>query len=164
MKYFIGSRRRLGLIAPITALVLLTAGTSSASVTTGPVTKTFSFIGRPGSKTSTIVNINKLLINARCNAQGNPVVFAFSSAANADIFGRAFDGLGRLHIIRNSSFTKRASKGVLISPTTGDFDTTGIVMFETSAGQVVTVNYTVDDATTLAKLNVCTVYGSYIAS
>lgn len=172
MKYFVATGfRRMGLIAPVAAAILLTAGPSIAS--SGPptltassaVTRAFAFIGKPNSKTSTIVNIDKLLINARCNAQGAPVVFAFSSATNADLFGRLFDGSGRVHIIRNSSFTKKATpKGMLISPSTNDFDTTGIVMFETTAGDVVTVNYTVDNATTLGKLNVCTVYGTLVAS
>jgi hypothetical protein len=33
-----------------------------------------------------------------------------------------------------------------------------------SATKVVTINYAFDNATTLAKLNVCTVYGSVIAT
>jgi hypothetical protein len=93
------------------------------------------------------------------------VVFAFSSASNADLFGRLFDGLGRVHIIKNSSFTKTgAPRGVSLTPSSGDFDSTGIVMFETSTGKVVTVDYALDNSTTLSKLNVCTVYGSLIAT
>ena len=52
------------------------------------MTRTFSFIGPPGSKTANIVSIDGLTINARCGAAGQPVIFAFSSVANADIFGR----------------------------------------------------------------------------
>jgi hypothetical protein len=163
MKRIIGTRGLPALIVSIIALVVLAAGTSSATVTTGPVTKTFSFIGKANSKTTTLVNVDSLLINARCDSRGNPVIFAFSSASNADLFGRMFDGLGRLHIIRDSSFTKK-TKGLSLSTTTGDFDSTGTVMFEVSNGKVVTVNYAFDNSTTLAKLNVCTVYGSVIAT
>ena len=66
---------------------------------------------------------------------------------NADLFGRVFDRLGRMHIIKNSSFTSK-SKGVSLTPATGDFDTTGTVLFETSDGKVVTVNYALDNSTT----------------
>jgi hypothetical protein len=153
------------LIASLVALVALFAGSSSAAVVSGAVTRTFSFIGKPGSKTSTLFNIDGLLINARCDSRGSPVVFAFSSASNADLFGRLFDGLGRVHIIKNSSFTKTgAPRGVSLTPSSGDFDSTGIVIFETSTGKVVTVDYALDNSTTLSKLNVCTVYGSLIAT
>jgi hypothetical protein len=145
----------------ILVLMALTAG--SASAAGGPVTKTFSFIGRASSKTVTIVNIDSILINARCNAQGEPVIFAFSSSQNADLFGRFYDGLGRLHIVRDSSFVK-GSKAVPLSATSGDFDATGSVLFETYSSKVVTVDYAFDNSTTLAKRNVCTVYGSLVAS
>jgi hypothetical protein len=171
MKRLIGARGLAGLIVSIIALVVLAAGTSSARVTAytsaaaGPVTKTFSFIGKPGSRTSTVVNIDSLLINARCSSNGSPVIFAFSSATSADLFGRIFDGLGRLHIIKNSSFTKKdVPKGLSLSTSSGDFDSTGTVLFEMSDGKVVTINYAFDNSTTLSKMNVCTVYGSLIAS
>jgi hypothetical protein len=158
-------RRRglAGLIVSIMVLVLSDAGTAGAARSAAPVSRTFSFIGRPGSKTATVVNIDSLLINARCSPNGSPVIFAFSSAGSADLFGRIFDGLGRLHIVKNSSFT-RASKGVSLSTSSGDFDATGTVLFEVSNGTVVTVNYAFDNSTTLARRNVCTVYGSLIAS
>lgn len=139
----------------------ISAGTAGA-VTPGSLAKTFSFIGRPGSKTAVVVNVDGLLINARCNTQGEPVIFAFSSAT-ADLFARIYDGLGRLHLIKNTSFTK-SNKGVFLSTTSGDFDATGVVLFETSTGKVVTVSYAFDNATTLAKQNFCTVFGSYVAS
>ena len=90
-------------------------------------------------------------------------MFAFSSSSKADLFGRVFDGLGRIHIIKNSSFTSK-SKGVSLTPATGDFDTTGTVSLETLDGKVVTVNYALDNSTTLNILNVCTVFGSLIAT
>jgi hypothetical protein len=163
MKRIIGTRGVAALIVSLIALFVLTAGTASATAATGAVAKTFSFIGKANSKTMTVVNIDSLLINARCNSQGAPVIFAFSSASNADLFGRVFDGLGRLHIIKNSSFTKQ-TKGVSLSTTSGDFDSTGTVMFETFNGNVVTVNYAFDNSTTLGKRSVCTVYGSLIAT
>jgi len=43
-------------------------------------------------------------------------------------------------------------------------DASGNVLYETAAGNVVTVNYAFDNATTLNKRNLCTVYGSFIAS
>jgi len=72
-------------------------------------------------------------------------------------------GLGRLHIVRDSSFVK-GNPAVLLSATTGDFDATGTVLFETYNARVVTVDYAFDNSTTLAKRDVCTVYGSAIAS
>jgi hypothetical protein len=156
--------RRCSLAAIVTSSVLLAANAGAASaITSNPSVKTFSFIGKAGSKTSTIVNVDSLLINARCSTNGSPVIFAFSSAQKADLFGRIFDGLGRLHIVKNSSFVKGPS-GVALSTSSGDFDATGTVLFEASDGTVVSVNYAFDNSTTLGKQNVCTVYGSYIAS
>lgn len=130
--------------------------------TAGPVTRTFSFIGAPGSKTANIVSIDGLTINARCGTAGQPVIFAFSSVAKSDILGHVFDGLGRVHIVHNTSFGPKVS--VALSTTSGDFDASGNVLFETPTGKVVTVNYGFDNATTLGKQKVCTVFGSAIAS
>jgi hypothetical protein len=162
MQKFIRTRALAASVGSIIALGLLGAGPASALVA-APVTKTFSFIARPNSKTSTVINIDSLLVNARCSSNGSPVIFAFSSAGSADLFGRIFDGLGRLHIVKNSSFTK-ASRGVSLSTSSGDFDATGSVLFETSDGNVVTVNYAFDNSTTLSRQNFCTVYGSVIAT
>jgi hypothetical protein len=57
--------------ASILAASLASNGAASAAVTRGPVTRTFSFIGAARSKTVTLVNADSLLINARCNAQGD---------------------------------------------------------------------------------------------
>jgi hypothetical protein len=91
------------------------------------------------------------------------VVFAFSSASGGNLFAHVFDGQGRVHLIHNTSFSK-GSRGVLVSTTSSDFDATGMLAFETSEGKVVTVNYAFDNSTTLNKQNVCTVFGSYVAS
>jgi hypothetical protein len=40
----------------------------------------------------------------------------------------------------------------------------GCLGLEVSDGKVVTVSYAFDNSTTLAKQNVCTVYGSFVAS
>ncbi len=171
------TRSLAALVVSVIALVLMAAGTSGAAaprahVTTtargtvlvsSAVTRTFSFIGKPNSRTMTVVNINGLLINARCSANGSPIIFAFSGATSADLFGRIFDGQGRIHIIKNSAFT-RTSRGVALYPSTGDYDSTATVLFEQADGRVVTVNYAFDNATTLNRTNVCTVYGSYIAT
>ena len=161
----IGIRHACAATVVLCAVLAGSAGTGIARVraSAGAVTRTFSLIDRPGSSTATIVNIDSLLINARCDSRGNPVIFAFTSADRADLFGRIFDGLGRLHIVKNSSFTK-TSRGVGLTPSSGDFDSTGSVLFETSTGKVVTVSYALDNSTTLARQNVCTVYGSFIAS
>jgi hypothetical protein len=129
----------------------------------GPVTKTFSFIGKPGGKTQSLFNIDDFSMNARCSKQGSPIIYAFSTAPAADLFGRIFDGLGRLHIVKNSSFNK-GTKGMAVATSSGDFDATGVLLFETSKGKTVTVNYAFDNSTTLSKQKVCTVYGSLIAS
>ena len=163
MKRNIGKRALAALIVATAGPAVLAAGTSSAAKNASAVTTTFSFIGKANSKTQTVVSINSLVINARCGAKGSPVVFAFSSASNADLFGRLFDGLGRIHIIKNSSFTSK-SKGVSLTPSSGDFDTTGTVLFETSTGKVVTINFALDNSSTLNKLNVCTVFGSLVAT
>ncbi len=167
MKRLIGSGLA-ALVVSCIALVVLGSGASSATsvatVAASPVNRTFSFIAKPNSSTTTLFNIDSLLVNARCDPRGNPVVFAFTSAGSADIFGRVFDGFGRGHIIKNSAFT-RGGKGVSLSPqVSGDFNSSGTVMFERSNGAVVTVNYAFDNATTLNKMNVCTVYGSIVAT
>jgi hypothetical protein len=167
VKRLIGSGL-VALLASSVAVIALGSGASSATgvatVAAGPVNRTFSFIASPNSSTKTLVNVDGLLVNARCDSRGNPVVFAFTSAGSADIFGRMFDGFGRGHIIRNSAFTK-SSKGISLSPNVaGDFNSSGTVMFERSSGAVVTLNYAFDNATTLNKQNVCTVYGSIVAT
>ena len=149
-------------VASTVGLAALASGTAGAS-NPGAVTRTFSFIQKSNSKTLTLVNIDSLLMNARCDSRGNPVIFGFSSASNADLLGRIFDGFGRLHIVKNTSFTSK-SKGVSLATSNGDFDATGVVLFETSDGKVVTVNYAFDNSTTLSGLKVCTVYGSVIAT
>jgi len=110
-----------------------------------------------------VVNIDSLVINARCTSNGSPLVFAFSKAPAADIFSRVFDGAGRVHIQKNTSFTNK-TKGIQLSPSFNDFDATGSVLFETLTGQVVTVNIAFDNSTTLVKRSLCTVFGSYIAT
>jgi hypothetical protein len=178
MKLLTTGRAIAGLIVSALAVAGAAAGTASASSehatvkttvhravvkgTAGPVTRTFSFIGAPGSKTANVVSIDGLTINARCGTAGQPVIFAFSSVAKSDILGRIFDGLGRLQGIRNTSFGPNVS--VALSTTSGDFDGSGSVLFETPTGKVVTVSYGFDNATTLGKQNVCTVFGSAIAS
>lgn len=159
--------RFYSLIRAAFAAAMLVTGifvsSASAAVTSSAVTRTFSFIGKPGSKTATLVNIDSLLINARCDSSGRPLVFAFTSASNADIFGRIFDGSGRVHILHNTSFNSK-TKGIQLSPSSNDFDSTGSVLFETSSGKVVTVNLAFDNSTTLGGQNSCTVFGSFIAT
>jgi len=173
-----GSRRIAALITSIAALAVVGAGSASASSdratvkthvhraivkgTAGTVTRTFSFIGPPGSKPTNVVSVDGLTINARCGTAGQPVIFAFSNAPGSDVLGRIFDGLGRVHIIHNTSFGPGVS--VSLSTTSGDFDASGTILFETPAGRVVTVSYGFDNATTLGKQRVCTVFGSAIAS
>jgi len=162
MQRIIGTRGSAALILSAGALLLAAPG-SSLGASPGAVTRTFSFIAKANSRTATVVNIDSLLINARCDSRGFPVVFAFSSASGGDLFAHIFDGQGRVHIVHNTSFSK-GSRGVLVSTTSSDFDSTGMLAFETSAGKVVTVNYAFDNSTTLNKQNVCTVFGSYVAS
>ena len=178
MKLLTRGRGIAALIVSVLVVGVAAAGTASAKSehatvkttvhraivkgTPGPVTRTFSFIGAPGSKTTNVVSIDGLTINARCGTAGQPVIFGFSSVAKSDILGRIFDGLGRLHVVHNTSFDPGVS--VALSTTSGDFDASGSVLFETPTGKVVTVNYGFDNATTLGKQKVCTVFGSAIAS
>jgi hypothetical protein len=163
VKRLVGTRGWAAVILSVTAVVAVGAGSASASAATAPVTKTFSFIGKPGALPArTLFNIDGFSANARCDSKGSPIVFGFSSASNADLFGRLFDGLLRTHIIKNSAFTK--GKSVALYPSTNDFDTTGALLFETSTGKVVTVQYAMDNSTTLNHTNVCTVYGSLVAT
>ncbi len=178
MKLLMRGRGIAALVVSMLAVGVAGAGTASASSehatvkttvhraivkgSAGPVTRTFSFIGPRGSKTANIVSIDGLTINARCGTAGQPVIFAFTSVARTDILGRIFDGLGRLHVIRNTSFGPNVS--VALSTTSGDFDASGSVLFETPTGKVVTVSYGFDNATTLGRQNVCTIFGSTSAS
>ncbi len=162
MKRTISLRRLTTALLTVTAVTAVGAETAVAANTTA-VTRTFSFIGKPNSKTVTVVNIDSLAINARCSANGSPIVFAFSRAPAADIFTRVFDGAGRLHVQKNTSFTNK-TKGIQLSPGANDFDSTGSVLFETLSGQVVTVNIAFDNSTTLVGRQLCTVFGSFIAT
>ena len=95
MKRIMNKRSAIALIVSIVGLGAMGAG--SASAPDRHMTRTFSFIAKPNSGSGkAIVNIDGLLINARCNAAGEPVIYAFSSA-DADLFGRVFDGYGRLN-------------------------------------------------------------------
>ena len=163
MKRIISPRRLAAVSACIGAPAPLAAGTATANASPSAVTRTFSFIAKPNSKTGVVVNFNSLLINARCDSSGRPIIFAFTSAGSADIFGRIFDGYGRVHIFKNTSFTNK-TKGIQLSPLSGDFDATGSVLFSTSTGKVVTVNIAFDNSTTFGRQNVCTVFGSFIAT
>ena len=162
MQHIISVRRVATLTLTAGAICAIGGQTAVAAPATA-VTRTFSFIGKPNSKTSTVINnVDSLIINARCTRNGSPLVFAFSKAPAADIFARVFDGSGRVHVSKNTSFTTKSS--MQLSPSNFDFDSTGSVLFETLSGQVVTVNIAFDNSTTLGKRNFCTVFGSYIAT
>ena len=163
MQHIINIRRLAALTLTSGAVIAVGASTAVAAPATA-LTRTFSFIGKPGSKTVTLINnVDSLTINARCTSNGSPLVFAFSRAPAADIFARVFDGSGRVHVLKNTSFTNK-TKGIQLSPSNNDFDSTGSVLFETLTGQVVTVNIAFDNSTTLVRRNVCTVFGSLIAT
>ena len=162
MQHIISVRRVATLTLTAGAICAIGGQTAVAAPATA-VTRTFSFIGTPNSKTVTVINnVDSLIINARCTSNGSPLVFAFSNAPVADIFARVFDGSGRVHVSKNTSFTTKSS--IQLSPTNFDFDSTGSVLFETLSGQVVTVNIAFDNSTTLGKRKLCTVFGSYIAT
>jgi hypothetical protein len=163
MKVSIGRRGLVAAMLSAGAIALLGGVGSSAAATPTAVTRTFSFIMPPNNKAANVINIDSLTVSARCDTKGSPIVFAFTSASAADIFGRVFDGSGRVHIIHNTVFNSK-SKGILLSPTTNDFDSTGSILFESSTGQVVTISLAMDNSTTLNKKNVCTIFGSYVAS
>jgi hypothetical protein len=151
----------LGLVGAANAAPSVVVAKSAAA---SAITRTFSFIGPPNSKTTTIVNLDFLTINARCDSHGFPVIFAFSGFNNAEIFGRVIDAHGRIHVINNSAFTK-ANKGIQLSlSTNADFDSTGTVLYQTSSGRVVVVQFAFDNSTTLNRMNVCAVYGSAVAT
>jgi hypothetical protein len=155
------------LIVAVIALVAAIVGTSGANV--GPTQKvlTFSFTAGPNSRTSNLFSTDGLTVNVRCGPKGGPVIFAFTSSRHADLLGHMLDGSGRTHIIKNDSFTS-SSKGVSLAPnTSGDRDAAGTVVYEQASGgsaSVVSVNYAFDNSRTLANLNVCTVYGTAVAS
>jgi hypothetical protein len=162
MQHIINIRRLAALTLTVGAVIAAGTQTAIAAPATA-VTRTFSFIGPTNSKTVTLINnVDSLTINARCK-NGSPLVFAFSKAPAADIFARVFDGSGRVHVLKNTSFTNK-TKGIQLSPSTNDFDSTGSVLFETLTGNVVTVNIAFDNSTTLVKRNLCTVFGSFIAT
>lgn len=157
------SVRRLAALTLTAGAVCAIGGQAAMAAPATAVTRTFSFIGKPNSKTSTLLNnVDGLVINARCTSNGSPLVFAFSRAPAADVFARVFDGSGRVHVMRNTAFTSKSS--FQLSPSNNDFDSTGSLLFETLTGQVVTVNIAFDNSTTLVRRNLCTVFGSYIAT
>lgn len=62
------------------------------------------------------------------------------------------------------SFTK-GGKGASLAPnTSGDRDAAGTVVYGTSDGRALTVNYALDNSRTMAGLNVCVVYGTLVGT
>ena len=157
------SVRRVAALTLTAGAVCAIGGQAAVAAPATAITRTFSFIGKPNSKTVTVINnVDSLIINARCTSNGSPLVFAFTKAPVSDIFARVFDGSGRVHVSKNTSFGTKSS--IQLSPSNFDFDSTGSVLFETLSSQVVTVNIAFDNSTTLGKRRLCTVFGSYIAT
>jgi hypothetical protein len=156
--------RGLGaLVVSIIAVVAALVGNAGAAGSSAPVTKTFSFINTTNNKTTTLFSADGLLVNARCDPQNAPVIFAFTSAFNANLLGHVIDGSGRLHVIANDAFN-RFGKGVSLAPNiVGDRDASGTLVYETGVGKVVSVTYAFDNSPTLGGKKVCTVYGTYVA-
>ena len=74
------------------------------------------------------------------------------------------DGSGRTHIIATDSFTN-GGKGARLAPnTSGDRDAAGTLVYGTSDGRALTVNYALDNSRTMAGLNVCVVYGTLVGT
>src|SRR5437868_9646593 len=114
MKRIMGTRGIAALILSVGGLAVLGGATSSAAASPGAVTRTFSFVGKANGHTVTVVNIDSLLINARCDGRGFPVVFGFTSANASDLFAHVFDAFGRVHIIKNTSFTKHSRGSAVV--------------------------------------------------
>jgi hypothetical protein len=158
------STRGLGaLIVSIIALVAVVVGTAGAAGS-GPTTKTFAFASTTNNVPKTLFSVDGLTVNARCDTNNAPVIFAFTTAFNADLLGHVIDGAGHLHVIANDAFNKNG-KGVSLAPAiVGDKDASGTLTFSTFNGKVVTITYGFDNSPTLSNKKVCTVYGSYIAT
>ena len=156
--------RGLGaLIVSVIAVAAAVVGNAGAAGSSGPQTKTFNFVNTTNNKTTTLFSADGLTVNARCDTNNAPVIFAFTSAFNADLLGHVIDGAGRLHLITADNFSK-FGKGVSLAPNiVGDRDASGTLVYETFAGKVVTVTYGFDNSPTLNGKKVCTVYGSYVA-
>jgi len=87
--------RGLGaLVVSIIAVVAALVGNAGAAGSSAPVTKTFSFINTTNNKTTTLFSADGLIVNARCDPQNAPVIFAFTSAFNANLLGHVIDGSG----------------------------------------------------------------------
>ena len=71
MQRIVGVRGSIALILSAGALMLAMPGLSLAA-SPGAVARTFSYIARANSRTATVVNIDSLLINARCDSHGFP--------------------------------------------------------------------------------------------
>jgi hypothetical protein len=163
VKKLISTRGLGALIVSIIALVAVVAGTAGAAGS-GANVRTFAFSSVTNNTPKTLFNVDGLLVNARCDQNNAPVIFAFTSAFNADLLGHVIDGAGHLHVIANDSFTKNG-KGVSLAPAiAGDKDASGTLTFSTFNGKVVTINYGFDNSPTLSNKKVCTVYGSYVAT
>jgi hypothetical protein len=162
------TRRRVGmLLVSVIALVAIVVATANAvnDNTVGPAKSlVFAFQWARNSPSKQLFNVDGLSVNARCDSQGGPVIFAFTSLSHADLLGHMLDGSGRTHIIANDSFTKN-SRGVSLAPnTSGDRDAAGTVIYGTSDGRALTVNYAFDNSRTMAGLNVCVVYGTLVGT
>ena len=156
--------RGLGaLVVSIIAVIAAVVGNAAAAGSSGPVTKTFNFTSTTNNNTTTLFSADGLTVNARCDPQNAPVIFAFTSAFNSDLLGHVIDGAGHVHLIANDSFNK-FGKGVSLAPNiTGDRDASGTLVYSTFAGKVVSVTYAFDNSPTFGGKKVCTVYGTYVA-
>ena len=162
MRKLINTRGLGALIVSAIAVAAAVVSSAGAAGSSGPQTKTFNFINTTNNQTTTLFNADGLTVNARCDTNNAPVIFAFTSAFNANLLGHVIDGSGHLHVIAVDNFNK-FGKGVSLAPNiVGDRDASGTLVYETFAGKVVSVTYAFDNSPTLGNKKVCTVYGSYV--
>ncbi len=159
------SVRRLAALTLTAGAICAIGGQAAVAAPATAVTRTFSFIGEAElqDRDRCSTTFDGLVINARCTrtarrscsrSPGRPPPTSSPGCSTEPVGCTS---------MKNTSFTNK-TKGIQLSPSNNDFDSTGSVLFETLTGQVVTVNIAFDNSTTLVRRNLCTVFGSYIAT
>jgi hypothetical protein len=121
----------------------------------------------PGGTSVTGFNADDLVVSASCNAHGQVVLTATSTATGADLFGHVIDGAGAVKAIADNAFGgNTAGVDLTAGFATADANpkASATVEYFAAPGPVVTINYGFDDSPTENNGTGCAVFGTAIAS
>jgi hypothetical protein len=120
-----------------------------------------------GGAAVTLFNADGLVVTASCNANGQVVLTADSTASGADLFGHVIDGAGAVKTIADSTFGGNTAGDDLtagLATTDASPKASGNVEYFAAPGPVITINYGFDNSPTENNSNGCAVFGTAIAN